>query len=341
MMRLPRFHFHAPTQVAQAVKILAEEGPAAALLAGGTDLLPNMQRGQQQPKTLVALRRIKSLAQMREGSELELGSGLTLTELVRNSVIQEKFTGLWQAAGLVASPQLRNMGTLGGNICLDTRCNYYNQSEHWRKAINYCMKKDGEICWVVTKSKKCHAVSSTDTAPALISLGAKVRLVSTAGERLVDLGDFYLDDGINYMDRRPDEILVDIILDSTSGWRSTYWKLRRRGSFDFPILSVAAAILTDPGGTIRQARMVLGAVAPKPLLCKDASDFLKGRKLNDEVIEETGRIMTKTARPVNNTDLTASWRKKVIPSFVTHALRELRGDEVQHLRQRIDHQARN
>ncbi len=342
MMRLPRFQFHSPVDVSEAANILSEEGPSAMLMAGGTDLLPNMKRGQQQPETLVALRRVESLRQTRETtSGLELGAGLTLTELVKNDAIKQRFTGLWQAASLVATPQLRNMGTLGGNVCLDTRCSYYDQSEHWRKSINYCMKKDGDICWVVTKSKTCRAVSSTDTAPALVSLGAKVRLLSSTGMRLVDLKDFFIDDGIHYMDRNPDEILTDVVLDSAGGWRSTYWKLRRRGSFDFPILSVAAAIQADKGGTIRQARMVLGAVASKPLLSSEAAEFLMGKKLNDEVIEETGRIMARSTKPVNNTDLPALWRKKVIPSYVNHALRELRGDDVRELRQRIAHQAKN
>ena len=220
------------------------------------------------------------------------------------------------------------MATIGGNICLDTRCNYYNQNEDWRKAINYCLKKDGDTCWVVTKSKTCRAVSSTDTAPALISLGAGVRLVSAGGERVVKLEDFYRNDGTDYMVRQPGEILTDIILDTDAGWRSTYWKLRRRGSFDFPILSVAAAMQIDKGGTIRQARIVLGAVASMPLLSGEASEFLAGKKLTDEVIEETGRILAQVAKPVNNADLTPLWRKKVIPSFLSRALRELRLNDV-------------
>ena len=332
MMRLPPFRFYSPASVAEAAKILAEEGPEASLLAGGTDLLPNMKRGQQQPKTLISLRRIESLRQFSHGSDLTpgsgltLGAGLTLTEIVENDRVREHYTGLWRAASQVASPQLRNMGTIGGNICLDTRCNYYDQSEDWRKAINYCLKKDGEICWVVTKSKTCRAVSSTDTAPALISLGARVRLVSAEGERVVDLKDFYRDDGTDYMVRRPDEILTEIILDPMNGWRSTYQKLRRRGTIDFPILSVAAAIRTDQGGVIEEARIVLGAVASRPLLSNETSEFLIGRKLTDDVIEEAAKIAGRPVKPVNNTDLDALWRKKMIPVYVTRALHELRDD---------------
>jgi 4-hydroxybenzoyl-CoA reductase subunit beta len=341
MMRLPPFQFHSPDSIAGAAKILAEEGPDAMLLAGGTDLLPNMKRGQQTPATLVSLRRIESLHEFSNGSGLRLGAGLTLTGLLENNTIREMYPGLWQAVSVVASPLLRNTATIGGNICLDTRCNYYNQNEDWRKAINYCLKKDGDICWVATTSKTCRAVSSTDTAPALISLGAKVRLVSAGGERLVDMQNLYQNDGADYMQRRADEILSEVILDPMPGWRSTYWKLRRRGSIDFPILSVAAAIRADDGGIIERARIVLGAVSSRPLLSTEATEFLIGKKLSDEVIEETGRIMARLAKPRGNTDLTPIWRKKMVPSFVHHALRELRGDDVSELRKRIAHQQRN
>ncbi len=341
MMRLPAFRYHAPTQLSEAAAILANEGPDAMLLAGGTDLLPNMKRGQQTPATLVALGKIESLRKSTNGTGLVLGAGLTLTELVGNPSLRKMYPGLWQAASVVATPLLRNTATIGGNICLDTRCTYYNQNEDWRKAINYCLKKDGETCWVATSSKTCRAVSSTDTAPALIALGARVRLVSASGERVVDMQDLYQDDGADYMQRRADEILAEVILDPMQDWRSTYWKLRRRGSIDFPILSVAAAARTDAGGTIRQARIVLGAVSSEPLLSAEASKFLHGKKLTDEVIEETGRILAKLAKPRGNTDLTPIWRKKMVPSFVSHALRELRGDDVSELRKRIAHQARN
>jgi len=340
-MRLPYFRFHAPGSIEEAAKILAGEGPDAMILAGGTDLLPNMKRGQQTPKHLVALRHIQPLREIRNGSGLSIGAGLSLTALLGNESVQQNYTALWQAAKVVATPQLRNMATLGGNICLDTRCNFYNQGEDWRKAINYCLKKDGEICWVATSSKACLAVSSSDTAPALVALGAKIRLVSAEGERVVDLKDFYKDDGIDYMSRRADEILTQIILKPASGWKSTYWKLRRRGSFDFPILSVAAAVKLSDDGTVEDARIVLGSVASKPMVSAEATEFLIGKKIDDEVIEETGRIATRVARPVDNTDLAPPWRKKVIPVFLSYALRELRGDEVTALRQRVAHQSRN
>src|SRR5439155_411311 len=206
-------------------KILAAEGPQAMLIAGGTDLLPNMKRRHQTPATLVSLRQIEALKNISNGSHTTLGAGLTLNEIVANAKVREQYAVLWQAAAQVATVHLRNMGTLGGNLCLDTRCNYYNQNYEWRKAIDFCMKKDGEICWVATASKRCVATSSTDTAPALISLGASVRVVSAQGERDVALADFYRNDGIDYLTRRPDEILTEVKLPAAEGWKSSYWKL--------------------------------------------------------------------------------------------------------------------
>src|SRR5213596_1246038 len=239
MMRLPWFGFHSPKSVDEAARILAAEGPQAMPIAGGTDLLPNMKRRHQTPATLVSLRRIEALKKVANDSGATLGAGLTLNEVVANPAVREKYAGLWQAAAQVATVHLRNMGTLGGNLCLDTRCNYYNQNYEWRKAIDFCLKKDGGICWVATASKRCVAASSTDCAPALLALGTKVKLVSASGEREVALEDFYNNDGIDYLKRRPDEILTEITFANVP---STYWKLRRRGAFDFPVLGVAAAM---------------------------------------------------------------------------------------------------
>ena len=233
MLRLPWFEHRAPRSVAEAAKILAGEGPAAMLIAGGTDLLPNMKRRHQSPKVLVSLRQIAELRNL-NGT---FGAGLTLSELAAS---EKTPTALRQAAVQVATPHLRNMGTLGGNLCLDTRCNYYNQTYEWRKAIDFCLKVDGKTCWVATASKRCVAVSSTDTAPALIALNGSVVLQSSSSEREVKVEDLYRNDGIDYLARKPDEILTEVRV--PAGWRSTYWKLRRRGSFDFPILGVAAAL---------------------------------------------------------------------------------------------------
>jgi len=338
MMRLPWFRWHAPKSVAEAAKILAGEGPQAMLIAGGTDLLPNMKRRHQEPATLVALRGVAELKKIANGSGLTLGAGLTLTEVVAARQVQEHYRALYHAAAQVATPHLRNMGTLGGNVCLDTRCTYYNQNYEWRKAIDFCMKKDGETCWVATASKRCVAVSSTDTAPALIALGAKVRLASADGTRELALADLYNNDGMEYLTRRPDEILTEIVLPPAAGWKSAYWKLRRRGSFDFPVLGVAAAVRAAPDGTVEDARIVLGAVASRPIVSK-AGELLAGKRLTDDVIAEVAAKIASRAKPMDNTDLEIYWRKEVVPAFVGYALREVRGDDMRATRMRIARQA--
>jgi len=320
-MRLPLFEHRAPASVAEAARILAGEGPGAMLIAGGTDLLPNMKRRQMAPKILVSVRKLLRT----NGSGI--GAGTTLTEIVDKKDLPR---GLRQAAHQVATVHLRNMGTIGGNLCLDTRCNYYNQNYEWRKAIDFCLKKDGEVCWVATASKRCVAVSSTDCAPALLALGASIRLVSSKGEREIALEDLYNNDGIDYLKRRSDEILTEIKIPETSG--SAYWKLRRRGAFDFPVLGVAAAMREG------SARIALGAVASRPFLVETANQFLKDKSLTDEVIEEAGRIVASRAKPLDNTDLDLYWRKGVTAEFVGYALRELRGDDLRETRLRIARQ---
>jgi 4-hydroxybenzoyl-CoA reductase subunit beta len=328
MMRLPWFEYRAPATLGEAVRILAGEGPNAMLIAGGTDLLPNMKRRQMAPKMLVSLRYIPEL----RANGHALGSGTTLTQIVQKPELP---LGLRQAAHQVATVHLRNMGTLGGNLCLDTRCNYYNQNYEWRKAIDFCLKKDGDICWVATASKRCVAASSTDCAPALMAIGAKVKLVSSSGEREVALEDLYNNDGIDYLKRRPDEILTAISV--RKDVKSSYWKLRRRGAFDFPVLGVGAAASFD-GNTITEARVALGAVASRPFLVDKAGDFLKGKRLTDEVIEEAARMVASRAKPMDNADLDLYWRKDVTAAFAGYALRELRGDDMRETRLRVARQ---
>jgi 4-hydroxybenzoyl-CoA reductase subunit beta len=329
MMRLPLFAFHAPHTLDEAARILHGEGPSAMPLAGGTDLLPNMKRRQQVPRTLLSLRNIDALRAIQfSESGARLGACLTLSDIACDPRFRNGATALAQAASQVATPQIRNMATLGGNLCLDTRCNYYDQTYEWRKAISFCMKKDGVTCWVAPSSPKCVAVSSTDTAPALMALGARVRVVSHSGEREIPLTDLYNNDGMLYLHRKPDEILAEVLLDPLHGWRSTYWKLRRRGSFDFPVLSVAAGARFTTNGAIEEARIVIGSVASRPLVASDAGKFLVGRSLTSENIAEAAALATRIAKPLDNTDFDMSWRKKVTAEFVGYALRELRGDDV-------------
>jgi len=329
MMRLPLFEFRAPKTIAEAARILDGEGPKAMPLAGGTDLLPNMKRRQQVPKTLMSLNHIPELHQTRlDDSCSRLGACIRLSEIAADPHFRNGLTALAQAASFVATPQIRNMATLGGNLCLDTRCNYYDQNYEWRKSIGFCLKKDGDICWVAPSTSKCMAVSSTDTAPALMALGARVRLVSHSGEREVPLTELYQNDGIHYIKREPNELLTEVLVGSLHGWKSAYWKLRRRGSFDFPVLSVAAAAKISEKGVVEDARIVVGSVACLPLVATEASKFLVGRVLNQECIAEAATLAARIAKPLDNTDFDMTWRKRVTAEFATYALRELRGDDM-------------
>jgi 4-hydroxybenzoyl-CoA reductase subunit beta len=227
------------------------------------------------------------------------------------------------------------MGTIGGNLCLDTRCNYYNQNYEWRKAIDFCMKapkgvavttQNDSTCWVAPGSPRCWAVSSSDSAPALIALGAEVTLMSPDGERVIPLEKLYADDGMAYLTKQPFEILTAVrIPPASAASRSTYWKLRRRGSFDFPVLSVAAQATFGKGGVVESARVVLGAVASHPILL--ATDVLIGRPLTDAAIGELVDESAFLAKPLDNTDFALGWRKRVAREYLAGALRELRGDE--------------
>src|SRR5262250_1437406 len=243
MLRLPKFRYLQPRSVTEAIRMMADSGPDAMFVAGGTDLYPNMKRRQQTPKAVIGLAQIKDLCTMKgqpkEG--MVLGASLTLAAVTADGRVQHAYPAVAKAAELISTPLLRNMGSIGGNLLLDTRCNYYDQNYEWRKAIHFCMKKDGEICWVAPSSPRCWAVQSSDCAPVIVAIGAKVKLVSSAGERMIGAADLYLDDGIQHLNKKPDELLTEIHLPpvdnkNKTGWRATYWKLRRRGAFDFPVL---------------------------------------------------------------------------------------------------------
>ena len=335
MMRLPAFKYRAPKTVGDAVLWLAVSPSDTMLVAGGTDLLPNMKRRQQTPKTVIGLKGIAELTGIHANGSISIGAGTTLTALVNSAEVKSRARGLWQSAAQIATPHLRNMGTIGGNLCLDTRCTYYDQTEDWRKAIGFCMKKDGTTCWVATSSKRCLAVSSTDTAPMLLALGAKVTLVSATETREIAVADLYNNDGMKYLTRRPDELLTRIEIPDTAGWTSTYWKLRRRGSFDFPVGAAAIALKVDGGGRVEAARVVLGAVASQPMSSPKAEAILVGATLTDDVIAAAAEAAFDVAKPMDNTDFELLWRKKMVRSLVTNALRELRGDDMRATRMKL------
>ena len=323
MIRLPAFEYLTPRTVGDAVKSLADRGPDAMLVAGGTDLFPNMKRRQFEPKILVGLRGIRELRGVRSSNGgLTIGAGTTLTQVATHAEVARRYPALATAAGLVSSPQLRNMGTLGGNVCVDTRCNYYNQTFEWRRAIGFCMKKDGDICLVAPGSPRCWAVSSSDTAPVLWALGARVRLVGASGERTVPIAALYRDDGIDYLAKQPAEVVTELRLRAAPGTRSAYVKLRRRGSIDFPIAGAAVAVRLD-GEEVVGCRVVLSAVASHPLEVPAADEFVKGRRLDAETVREAAEIASRPAKPLDNADLSHYWRKRMVRVVVEQAFERL------------------
>jgi len=335
MLRLPQFRFHLPDSIREALSILAAEGPEARVVAGGTDLWPNMKRRHQKPGTVVSLMSIEELNGVDiadTSKEARIGATTLLEDLVRNPDLRARFPGLARAVASISSPPLRHMGTLGGNICLDTRCTYYNQTEDWRRAIDYCMKEAGTVCWVAPSSSRCWAHTASDSAPILCALGARVRLLSADGERIRPVTELYRDDGIDYLAKRPDEVVADVLLPAASGsdhCRSSFWKLRRRGSIDFAVLSVAAAVWTDARGVVSDARIFLGAVGSQPIAVEAATEILRDRPLTGERIAEVAQLARKLASPMDNTDFKAQWRGLMAARYTEAALREIAGLETE------------
>jgi len=325
MMRLPPFRYAAPGTAEDAARLLADYGPLAMAVAGGTDLFPNMKRGQFTPKVLVALRNVQEASGLHANGGLDIGALTTLSEVAASPVVNARWPAVARSAGLVSSPPLRNAGTMGGNLCVDTRCNYYNQSEFWRASIGYCMKKDGDICLVAPGSDKCWALSSSDTAPVMIALGAEVTLVGPTSQRRIAVRDLYGPDGIAYLAKKPEEVLTRIHVPDRDGWAMTYRKVRRRGSIDFPVLGVAVAVRLGASREVEEARIVLGAVHTAPVEAVDAEEFLRGRPLDAETIEMAAGIAYKPAKPLDNADLSYAWRKRMTRIEVARALREVAG----------------
>jgi 4-hydroxybenzoyl-CoA reductase subunit beta len=322
MLRLPSFRYLRPTTLSEALRMKSDAGPEGTYVAGGTDLYPNMKRRQQEPKTVISL---MGVPELKATVGTVLGAGLTLSELSVVPSFRLSYPAVVQAATLVSTPLLRNMGTLGGNLCLDTRCNYYDQTYEWRKAIDFCMKKDGHICWVAPSSPRCWAVTSSDLAPVMVALGAEYLLAGPAGERVIPAARFYNNDGINYLTKQPDEVLVEVRLPPPAApgvWDAVYHKLRRRGSFDFPVLGVAAWVRWD-GESVADARVVLGGVASWPQEIPEAASALRGSTLAPEAIATAADAAYRPAKPMDNTDFDLSWRKQMTRVYVTRALAEL------------------
>ena len=331
MLRLPEFELRRPRSAVEAAKILQGEGPEALLVAGGTDLWPNLKRGLHQPHSVVSLMAIPELRGVRNGSggaELRIGATSLLSDVLDSSLASERYPSLARAVASISSPPLRNLGTLGGNLCVDTRCTYYNQSESWRRSVDYCLKKEGTVCWVAPRSPLCWAHSASDAAPILCALGARVQLISADGERTIPISDLFRNDGIDYLSKQPDEIIGDILVpaEADSGrCRSAFWKLRRRGAIDFAVLSVAVALWTDAGSNVERARIFLGAVASRPVAASEAERSLEGEALTEGGIATAARLARRVATPLDNTDFQAPWRGKMAELYTKAALREAAG----------------
>jgi len=339
VLRLPPIKLHSPSTVQDAAKAIAIAKGNARLVAGGTDLWPNMKRRHQKAETVISLMSIPGLDTIdSSGSDIHIGGTATLGNIIRDDQIRERLPAFAKAVASISSPPLRNMGTIGGNLCIDTRCTYYNQTEEWRRSIDYCLKEEGTICWVATKSPRCWAHSASDSAPMLCALDATVKLESASGEREIPLADMYIDDGIDYLSKQAGEILTEVTIPESSDsrhCRSAFWKLRRRGSIDFSTMSVAAALWLDDDEIVTRASMYLGAVGAAPMPVTKVAEVLVGNKISEEAIDEIAHVAHKIARPMDNTDFAPSWRGKMTEQYVVAALREIAG--LQQLRMQPRH----
>lgn len=316
MMTLPAVEVLRPRSVAEAVQALAaHEG--ARVLAGGTDIVPNLKYGMYETQHLVALRGLSSeLRYLREEQgELRIGALCTIDEVAENSLLREKLPALAEACAGIAGPQLRRMGTLGGNLCLDTRCVYINQSHFWRSALGFCLKKDGTVCHVVAGGKRCVAAASNDSAPVLLSYDASVKLVSPRGIRVVKLRDFYSADGVHNTVVEHDELLVEVrIPAAASSLKQAFYKLRTRAAIDFPALNLAVAIRVS-SGRAESIALSVSALAARPAMIKGLDDLI-GKAADGRLAEELGRRAHKQCKPLTNISADPEWRRDILPVLV-------------------------
>ena len=326
MMRLPSFHFASPKTLDEAAALLTRDPENTRLVAGGTDLWPNMKRRNQKAETVISLSRVEELFGVRSGDDgsTRIGAMTSLSDLLSDPHLRSSYPGFARALASISSPTLRNMSTLGGNLCLDTRCSYYDQSEEWRRAIGYCMKECGETCWVAPASKRCFAISSSDSAPLLCAIDAQVELVSVRGKRRLPLAEFFKDDGIDYLAKTRDEILSAVELPAPGIWKSSYWKLRRRGSIDFPVLGVGAAVRMD-GDRVGKARIFLGALTSAPISMEASAAHLEGRPWDAIRIAEAAAMAKKASAAFDNADFDLKWRRQMVEPYLEGALREIAG----------------
>ena len=327
MLRLPKTEVACPRTLAEALELLARD-PEAMPIAGGTDLLPNMKHELFEPGTLVSLQGIDELRGIELGADgtLVIGAMTTLAEVAADELVRGRAPALAQAASLVAGPQLRSMGTLGGNVMLDTRCQWYNQTYFWRQALGFCLKKDGELCHVVAKGKRCVAAASNDSVPALMSLGASIVLAGPRGRRELSLDDFWLPDGIQNKKAERDELLVEIRVPAqAAGHRGAYGKLRDRGSIDFPLLGVAVRLDLDDSERVEAVEAVLIALVARPQRVKKLDECLLGVEVGSPEwragLEAAGELAHAQCRPMPNIPGDHEYRREMVPVYLKRTLR--------------------
>ena len=329
-MSLPEFKLLRPKTLAEAVDALAKynassngaDPSALKVVAGGTDLIPSLRQKLFEPQYLLDIRHIAELRGIRPLPDggVEIGALTALSEIEHSDFLRQHYPVLTEAAATVASPVLRNMGTIGGNICLDTRCLWYNQSLTWRKACGFCIKKDGDLCHVAPGGTKCWAAFSGDTPPALLCLNAEIEIASPTGARRIPLQEFYTGLGDNYRKLHANEILTRIFLPAESaGWRGVYRKLRIRGSIDYPLAGVAVAIKRS-NGHVEDARVALTAVNPAPTMVKRAGDVLRGKVVDEAIAEAVGELAARTAKPLTTSALTPEYRREMVRVFTKRAV---------------------
>ena len=324
-MSLPQFKLLRPRTLDEALSLLAKhagESPAATrVVAGGTDLIPSMRQKLFEPEYVLDIRNVAGLKDIRQTDRgVEMGALASLTSIEQSALLRRRYPVLTEAAATVASPLLRNMGTIGGNICLDTRCLWYNQSLTWRKGCGFCIKKDGDLCHVAPGGTKCWAVFSGDTPPALLCLAAEIEIASASGSRRMPLSDFYTGEGDAYRNLRSDELLTRIFLpESSADYRGVYRKLRVRGSIDYPLAGVAV-VMKKSNGHIADARVAITAVNPAPLLVKGAGELLAGQTVDEASAEAIGDLAAKMARPLTTSALTPEYRREMIRVFTKRAV---------------------
>lgn len=322
MLRLPRFQVARPKTLAAATALLAEHGDQAQVLAGGTDLVPNMKHELFTPKLVVALADIPDISGVRRADDgtLVIGAMTTLEALETDALVREHAPALAQAAGLISGPQLRRMGTLGGNVMLDTRCQWYNQTYFWRQALGFCLKKDGTACHVVAGGANCVAAASNDTAPVLMTLGATLVFHGPSGQRELPVDELFTSDGI-YNKRVRGEILAEVRIPLPhAGHRGAYGKLRDRGSIDFPLLGVAVRLDVAQDGTIAEADLCAVALQARPVRLKKAAARLRGESTGGPdfgtAVHEAGALAGKQCRPLDNIPGDADYRQAMVPVYV-------------------------